>query len=359
MAGLFTREQMEAIQGSKLTSYEKTKALEEEAAKAAILKDAKDSGLTPEQAAQAVADSGIGSVTPNLDRWAASSKSSTAQSRDLGTFKTYGDKSAFEAKNAVRKLQGLDPIAEPLPADKEFLVNLEKSASFGAESALVGDKAPKGQARAFEAGIRAGYTPEETRKLIADTAARITGVVDQQAQDEQAQKEKEKFVSDFANAGKDGTAPNRPSGMMTPLERTSAALDQSFFGALASKKPRDVSDFVSAGTDGKLPEPPVGLQTPLERTTNNLDKAFFDAAPTAKADRPKPPSSIGSTASVSFGELPYNEKTSDAEKYRRLIAEGYTSKQAFQMIGVKPNETPDWLRGTGVGNILESINAPE
>jgi hypothetical protein len=184
MAGLFTREQMEAIQGSKLTSYEKTKALEEEAAKAAILKDAKDSGLTPEQAAQAVANSGIGSVTPNLDRWAASSKNSTAQSRDLGTFKTYGDKSAFEAKNAVRKLQGLDPIAEPLPADKEFLVNLEKSASFGADSALVGDKAAKGQARAFEAGIRAGYTPEETRKLIADTAARITGVVDQRKEEQ-------------------------------------------------------------------------------------------------------------------------------------------------------------------------------
>lgn len=97
--------------------------------------------------------------------------------QQLGGFKSFGDKSAFEAKNAVRRLQGMEPLKAPLSADKQFLVDLEKSASFGTESALTGQK---GQARAFEAGIRAGYTPEQTRKFISDTAARITGIVDQQ-----------------------------------------------------------------------------------------------------------------------------------------------------------------------------------
>jgi hypothetical protein len=97
--------------------------------------------------------------------------------QQLGEFKTFGDKAAFEAKNAIRALQGLDPIAAPLPPQNQFQLDLEKSALLGAESALTGQK---GQARAFEAGIRAGYSPEETRKLISDTAARITGIADQQ-----------------------------------------------------------------------------------------------------------------------------------------------------------------------------------
>lgn len=207
------REYLERIAGSKIVPYEMKKEALDALAKQGIYQQAIESGLTEDQARQKVAQSGIGSVTPNLDRWAAQSGmeqaifrgpsrpqteeekaeqekrvyggSKYAPQSDLGGFKTYGDKSAFEAKNAVRKLQGLPPIAEPLPADQEFLVNLEKSASFGAESALVGDKAPKGQARAFEAGIRAGYSPEETRKLIADTAARITGVADQRKEEQQ------------------------------------------------------------------------------------------------------------------------------------------------------------------------------
>lgn len=207
------REYLERIAGSKIVPYEMKKEALEARAKQGIYQQAIESGLTEEQARQKVAQSGIGSVTPNLDRWAAQSGmeqaifrgptrplteeekaeqdrmvyggSKNAPQSDLGRFKTYGDKSAFEAKNAVRKLQGLPPIPEPLPADQQFLVDLEKSASFGAESALVGDKALKGQARAFEAGIRAGYSPEETRKLIADTAARITGIVDQRKEEQQ------------------------------------------------------------------------------------------------------------------------------------------------------------------------------
>jgi hypothetical protein len=178
------RLELQQIGGSNIVSADMKKEVREAKAKRDLYQQGIELGMDEEAAAQLVKNSGIGSVTPNLDRWQARNNAQ-GKGEDLGGFKTYGDKSAFEAKNAVRKLQGLPPIAEPLPADQEFLVNLEKSASFGAESALVGDKAPKGQARAFEAGVRAGYSPEETRKLIADTAARITGVVDQRKEEQQ------------------------------------------------------------------------------------------------------------------------------------------------------------------------------
>jgi hypothetical protein len=337
MAEETERQRLERIAGSKVVPYEMKKEARDLAAQNRIYTQAIESGKTEEEANQLVAQSGIGSATPRLDRMAAEQRqleASRGTQSDLGGFKTYGDKSTFEAKNAVRKLQGLEPLSAPLPANQQFIVDLEKSASFGMESALVGDKAPKGQARAFEAGIRAGYTPEETRKLISDTAARITGIVDQQ-------KEKQQFISDFAEAGKG--AVTQPVGMLTPVERTSADLDKSFFGGLTKNTPAPVTPTPVT----PIPVAPATAALPTPQPP----------APTVK--RPEAKSSVGSTASVRFGELPYNEQTSDAEKYRRLTAEGYTPEQAFQMMGVKPTKIPDWLQGTAVGGMLEGINAPK
>ena len=319
------REYLERIAGSKIVPYEMKKEALAARAKQGIYQQAIESGYTEEEARQMVGDSGIGSVTPNLDRWQAQSRSQE-RDEDLGNFKTYGDKSAFEAKNAIRKLQGLPPIPEPLPADRQFLVDLEKSASFGAESALVGDKAPKGQARAFEAGIRAGYSPEQVRKLIADTAARIVGgsTGSQQKEDQQP----------------------------TPKSPAPQFFEQVYnqFKAPEEREPTP-----------KSPAPQF-----FEEVYNQFKAPpFFEQAynqfktPLEPSTGPKPKSSIGGTASVRWGDLPYNEQTSQAEKYRRLIGEGYTPKQAFQMMGVDPKKAPDWLQGTGVGNIIESINAPE
>jgi hypothetical protein len=238
---------MEELQGSKIISSEQKKAILEKEAQSKIYDQAIESGKSAEQAAQEVADSGIGSITPNLDRAKAENRKlaesrQVKQEQELGGFKTYGDKATFEAKNAIRKLRGQEPLAEPLPANKQFLVDLEKSASFGTESALVGSKAPKGQARAFEAGIRAGYTPEETRKLISDTAARITGVVDNKPAVTPAAPvaptpteptaTPSKFVADFMAA-----TPQKTVAPMTAAERVSSGLDKSFFGGLSGAKP--------------------------------------------------------------------------------------------------------------------------
>jgi len=242
------------IYGTRIPKAEAKQERDELLTKGKIYAEAIESGMSDSEAQLAVKKSGIGSITPKLDRAVNYQNSTDAgEANALGGFKTYGDKSTFEAKNAVRKLQGLAPIAEPLSADKQFLVDLEKSASFGAESALVGSKAPKGQARAFEAGIRAGYTPEETRKSISDTAARITGIADQQ-------EKKQQFVSDFAGAGK-GVVP-QPDGMLTPVERISSNLDKSFLGVL--------------GKNGPTIAPTPTVQQPTESPKSASQPPFFE-----------------------------------------------------------------------------------
>jgi hypothetical protein len=276
---------MEELQGSKIISSEQKKAILEKEARNKIYNEAIETGKTAEQAAQEVADSGIGSITPNLDRFKAENRKlaesrQVKQEQELGGFKTYGDKATFEAKNAIRKLRGQEPLAEPLPANKQFLVDLEKSASFGTESALVGSKAPKGQARAFEAGIRAGYTPEETRKLISDTAARITGVVDNKPAEPAATPSK--FVTDFMAA-----TPQKPVAPMTATERVSSGLDKSFFGGLSGTKPATttptpppvVTDtLTTTPQEGSLFFPKVSNNTvvPMELMSSSL----FNKKPT-------------------------------------------------------------------------------
>jgi len=318
MAEETERQRLERIADSKVVPYEMKKEARDLAAQNRIYTQAIESGKTEEEANQLVAQSGIGSATPRLDRMAAEQRqleASRGAQPDLGGFKTYGDKSTFEAKNAVRKLQGLEPLSAPLPANQQFIVDLEKSASFGIESALVGDKASKGQARAFEAGIRAGYTPEKTRKLISDTAARITGIVDQQ-------KEKQQFVSDFAEAGK-GAVP-QPVGMLTPVERTSADLDKSFFGGLSGTKP--------ATTTTPTPPPVV---TDTLTTTPQEGSLFF---PKVSNNTVVPMELMGSSL---FNKKP-TEPTStrpegfDQGEYDRYRKAGISEKRAEELASTPP-----------------------
>jgi hypothetical protein len=259
------RQRMEQLQGSKIISSEQKKAILEKEAQNKIYNQAIESGMSTEQATQKVIDSGIGSITPNLDRAKAEERKLNVQrqtnpTEDLGGFKTYGDKASFEAKNAVRQLQGLaslpNPNTQALPPKNQFQIDLEKSASFGAESALVGPNAAKGQARAFEAGIRAGYTPEETRKLISDTASRITGLVDEQ-------NKQKKFVSDFLAASPQSKTSVGPT---TQGERISNILDQSLVkGSQSSRQPFPLF----------APKPPlVGPDTASETVSEDIDKAF-------------------------------------------------------------------------------------
>jgi hypothetical protein len=320
MAEETERQRLERIAGSKVVPYEMKKEARDLAAQNRIYTQAIESGKTEEEANQLVAQSGIGSATPRLDRMAAEQRqleASRGTQSDLGGFKTYGDKSTFEAKNAVRKLQGLEPLSAPLPANQQFIVDLEKSASFGMESALVGDKAPKGQARAFEAGIRAGYTPEETRKLISDTAARITGVVDNKPAEPAATPSK--FVTDFMAA-----TPQKPVAPMTATERVSSGLDKSFFGGLSGTKP--------ATTTTPTPPPVV---TDTLTTTPQEGSLFF---PKVSNNTVVPMELMGSSL---FNKKP-TEPTStrpegfDQGEYDRYRKAGISEKRAEELASTPP-----------------------
>lgn len=328
------RAELEDMAGSSIVPYEMKRSYEEEKKAKAIYLDALERGLSDEQAQQLVEESGVGSVTPNLDRFE-NQQNLERRSRgidpDLGGFKTYGDKSAFEAKNAIRKLQGLEPIAEPLPPNKQFLVDLEKSASFGDQSALVGDKAPRGQARAFEAGIRAGYSPEATRKMIADTVARITGVKEPQA------------------AG--------------PNDELMSLMDSSLFGPLVNRGPAQrIMDPSAFDTRKEEPAPSKSEASMSNEEVKAMGERINQIYEQFKSQPPERESNItsrGKTSSdlnVTFGEMPYNEQTSQAEKYRRLLGLGYTPKQAAEILGIPEYKAPAWLQNTGFGSLLESVN---
>lgn len=288
------REKAEQIAGSKIVPYGVRKEAQALEAQNRLYTQAIESGKTEEEAKRIVAESGIGSATPKLDRMAGEQRraeEARGGQSDLGGFKTYGDKSTFEAKNAVRKLQGLEPLEAPLTPQNQFQVDLEKSASFGAESALTGQK---GQARAFEAGIRAGYSPDETRKLISDTAARITGIVDQQKEQTTETPKSpaklpffEQVYEQFRGPAPVTTTPAAPQTTVTPKSPAQPPLFEQTYEQFKSPTPATppppatppvnpqnmttTEGVVSAGMRGAL----GGIPTPVLRDAMSTAGSLF------------------------------------------------------------------------------------
>lgn len=164
MAG--ERERLEQIAGSKIVPTKLRQAVEETDTRALIKKQALESGMSEGGADRAVFESGVGSVTPRLDR-AAGEQRRLEESRaanpdpNLQGFKTYGDKARFETQNAVRKLQGLPQITPDTP--QQFRKDIGTSMGFGEESALL---TPEGQARAIGKGVKSGLSPEEAGSVV-------------------------------------------------------------------------------------------------------------------------------------------------------------------------------------------------
>lgn len=75
-------------------------------------------------------------------------------------YKSFGDKGAGEGINAIRKAQGLSPIAN---TPKEFSENINTSVGFGSKSALLDQE---GRDRALKAGIGAGLNYEEADAAV-------------------------------------------------------------------------------------------------------------------------------------------------------------------------------------------------
>ena len=165
----------------------KVQQLEAEKAKALVRREALDAKQTPEQADAAAASTGLGSATPNLDRGVqtpnldrlAQAKSPMGGGGETAgatlSFKSSGEEYMYKAKNAIRALQGLPPVDQELNPRDKFQVDIEKSVSFGDKSGLL---TPTGHAKAFERGIRAGYSSDEVNGMLKGASERIKPTAD-------------------------------------------------------------------------------------------------------------------------------------------------------------------------------------
>ena len=175
------RAELERIEGSKVVPSELRKAVEEKNTRASIKKQALESGMSEDEANRAVAESGIGSVTPRLDRMAGEQRrleESRAANPDpnLQGFKTYGDKARFETQNAIRKLQGRQQLTPDTP--EQFRQDIGTSMGFGEKSALL---TPEGQARAIGKGVKSGLSPEAANAAVQRAFKTLKGTTEGKA----------------------------------------------------------------------------------------------------------------------------------------------------------------------------------
>jgi hypothetical protein len=155
--------------------------MEEKNTRASIKKQALESGMSEDEANRAVAESGIGSVTPRLDRMAGEQRrleESRAANPDpnLQGFKTYGDKARFETQNAIRKLQGRQQLTPDTP--EQFRQDIGTSMGFGEKSALL---TPEGQARAIGKGVKSGLSPEAANAAVQRAFKTLKGTTEGKA----------------------------------------------------------------------------------------------------------------------------------------------------------------------------------
>ena len=175
------RAELERTAGSKIVPAEMRQAVEEKNTRASIKKQALESGMSEDEANRAVAESGIGSVTPRLDRMAGEQRrleESRAANPDpnLQGFKTYGDKARFETQNAIRKLQGRPQLTPDTP--EQFRQDIGTSMGFGEKSALL---TPEGQARAIGKGVKSGLSPEAANAAVQRAFKTLKGTTEGKA----------------------------------------------------------------------------------------------------------------------------------------------------------------------------------
>lgn len=107
------------------------------------------------------------------------------------------------------------------------------------------------------------------------------------------------------------------------------------------------------GTDGKLISSPYKLmQTQSQIPDVSRTSEGFDAPENPPINQ----NSYDGRLNVTFGEMPFNDKTSPAEKYTRLMRQGYTSSQAAALAGLKGKKTTGTFEGTGFGALMNAIN---
>lgn len=352
---------------------EKVKQLEAEKTKGLVRNEALRSGKTEEEANAAAASTGLNSATPrldqgvhtpNLDKLARTNSPMGGGGETAGAtvgFKSSGEEYMFKAKNAIRALQGLPAVEQELNPRDKFQVDVEKSVSFGDKSAL---NTPDGHARAFERGIRAGYSSDEVNGMLKGASDRLKPTED-------ATVLADARPADARTESPLLTAFNNPSNTndLAASIRSGGSNTNKGIGILPQERESKDSPITSA-----IPNSPATPATPTAPTTNSPLLTAFNSPNNTKDLA----SSIGGSASM-FGvtkapdatpnsptigvtftpaESEEDKKGAIAFRYANLVNEkGYTPNQAADLLGLKDGKAPEGFEGTGVGNLIKSANS--
>ena len=155
--------------GSNAPSATDVKKYEGEETKKRIYDTAIAGGASEAEASAAVKGSGIGSVTPRLDKMAYDEEQRQQRLATEGAGAP--PKRDLRVEQLIRSFKGQAPLAEtPL----QFAAQVETSKGYGEKSALL---TPAGKARATESAIAAGLSPTEAQAQInAATASLLKDV---------------------------------------------------------------------------------------------------------------------------------------------------------------------------------------
>ena len=152
-----------AMYGTAIPNVKDIRGFEVGQKKREMYQAAIDAGVSEEDAKAQVEGSGLGSVTPRLDR---SAYEETQRQERLADKAASAPpvKKDMRVEQLIRKFKGQAPLAE---TPQQFASQIETSKGFGQQSALL---TPAGVSRAKESAIAAGLSPTEAQSQI-DAAA--------------------------------------------------------------------------------------------------------------------------------------------------------------------------------------------
>lgn len=339
---------------------EKVKQLEAEKTKGLVRNEALRSGKTEEEANAAAASTGLNSATPhldqgvqtpNLDKLARANSPMGGGGETAGAvvpFKSSGEEYMYKAKNAIRALQGLPAIEQELNPRDKFQVDVEKSVSFGDKSAL---NTPDGHARAFERGIRAGYSSDEVNGMLKGASERLKPTGD---------------ATVLADARQPTPTINSPllTAFNSPSNTNDLAASIKSGGSNTNKGIGILPQELESKGSTVTPATPT-INSPLLTEFNNpnntkdLSSSIGGSASmfgTTKAPNATPNSpTIGVTFTPAESEDDKGKNIS--ERFKILKDKGYTTSQSADILGLKDGKAPEGFEDTILGDVIKSANS--
>jgi len=291
------------------------------------------------------------------------------------SFKSSGEEYMYKAKNAIRALQGLPPVAQELNPRDKFQVDVEKSISFGDKSGLL---TPTGHVKAFESGIRAGYSTDEVNGMLQGARDRLKPKGDAEvlsnARGPSAQATPSNTTGVLLPQATEGTEANTIGVLApkdTPLRTTMEDRNSEYNPALNGLTAGGYNTMEKRNAD--VIDPRVTAGSPLEGDSRyptrssmagRIESAFGQTGGALGETRniartpDATPNSPTIDASFTPAESEDDKKKSISERYKILTKDkDYTPAQAADILGLKDGKAPEGFEGTGLGALIKSLNS--